>query len=169
MFNIKFEEDAQNRRVMLQLQKMPGMAIKAVKMGFFRIGKDLVQEAKSLINKKPKHGRTYLKHVGAGGKKLKSAIKHIASAPGEAPAVMTGKLRDSINFTVNGSGGEMDFGVDESRNGVKYGEFLEYENLIARTGQGSKKMLPRPYISKAYENRKGKIEQIFLDEFKKYI
>lgn len=169
MFNIHFEEDPQNRRVMLQFKNMPNITVKAMRQGFFTIGKDLVKETKRLINLKPKHGRTYIKHVGVGGKKLKSGVKHIASAPYEAPAVMTGKLRESINFTVNGSGSEMDFGVDEGRKGVKYGKYLEFENPVAQEGWGSKKIVPRPYISRAYENKRRNIEQTFLDEFKKHI
>lgn len=165
---IKIEEDPGNRRVVLKIKQFANLTSKAIRMGFYEVGKDLVHEAKDLINKKPKHGRTYIKHVGVGGRKLKSGLKHIASAPGEAPAVITGKLRDSINFTVHGAN-EMDFGVDQTRKGVKYGKFLEYENPVSKEGQGSSKIKPRPYISKAYENKRRNIEKIFFEEIKKHI
>lgn len=51
----------------------------------------------------PKHGRVYAINVGRGGKRLKRIRLHQASRAGESPAVISGELRDSVYFRVEGS------------------------------------------------------------------
>lgn len=81
----------------------------------------------------PKSGRAYNVSVGKSGRKLKRSRVHIASAAGEAPAVISGKLRKSVYFLVQGS--------DQLRIGANtpYARFLE---------DGTKKMAARPYLKK---------------------
>ena len=105
--------------------------------GFSRSGKILVKESRTLIDK-PKSGRLYRVKRGA------RIINHRASAPGEAPAKLTGNLRSSIDYRVNGSS-ELNFGTN-----LKYGLWLE---------RGTKRIKPRPYLQKAIENRRADIEK----------
>lgn len=80
-----------------------------------------------IIRKGPKTGRIY---YWWGGR----SRRHQASAPGQAPANMRGRLRRGVNFRVMGND-KMEFGDT-----VFYGLYLE---------QGTKKMKPRPHLSTA--------------------
>ena len=157
-------------KVLVALNEFPLLARKSMRDSWHEIGKELVRESISLINKKPKTGRIYNKYYGISAgkqlKRLKTVKKHIASAAGEAPAVITGNLRKSINHTVLGKDG-LDFGVDYQRAYVKYAKYLEYENPVTQTGQVSEKIKPRPFISQAYKNKQRDIERIFMDNFNK--
>ena len=51
--------DRGNRRVMLDMAAMPQATRRGIRQGFFRLGKDLVKDAKQLIIKGPKTGRLY--------------------------------------------------------------------------------------------------------------
>lgn len=74
----------------------------------------------------PKSGRTY--------KRRKKT--HTASAPGEAPAIDTGALFDSLNTEMTG---ELSAVVGTN---MEYAEALEF---------GSHKMAPRPFLGPAFE------------------
>jgi hypothetical protein len=158
---IRIIPSPRNHQVILQVQGLKDGTKRAIRNTLWLAGKKLVADTKTEINKKPKHGRVYYTGVGIGGTALKKGIrKHIASAPGEAPAVITGTLRKSINFTVHGSS-EMEFGVDLSRGDAYYGRYLEYFNLITMSGRGSKNIAPRPFISAAYKMNKNYIQNMF--------
>lgn len=51
----------------------------------------------------PKHGRIYGSISGRKGRLLKRLRLYQASAPGESPAVVSGRLRESVYFKVEGS------------------------------------------------------------------
>jgi len=145
--------------------RLVGMSLvpkRAARKAFYDIGKDLVKTAVALIDKKPKHGRVYRLTIGLGGRR-RPLYNHFASAPGEAPAVITGELRESVNFTVHGSN-KLQFGVDLTRGNAPYGKFLEYANLISMTGWGSKNIAPRPFISASYEQNKKQFPIRFHNE-----
>lgn len=92
----------------------------------------------------PKHGRTYEVSRGRGGRALKRVRTHIASAAGEAPAVITGKLRQSVYFKVQGSN-QLRIGAD-----TPYAGFLE---------KGTSKMAPRPYLKNNIDKSRQNIEK----------
>jgi len=97
--------------------------------------------------KEPKSGNVYLKDDGG---------LHVASAPGEAPAIWTGNLSRSINdrYFRKGMGRFVSVGPDDSN--VPYAEKLEYGRsrrptrdreqfvLLQRRHNGSKNA-PRPF------------------------
>lgn len=157
MFVIKKSANLAN--IKLKIKNLDNIEKQTIRKTFYEIGKDLVADTKEIINKTPKTGKMYRRYYGQKGA-LKRPSYYTASAPGESPAVVTGKLRKSINFTVSGNY-EMKFGVDLDRANADYGKYLEYRNLIAMTGRGSKNIAPRPFISAAYIKNKNKIEQRF--------
>jgi type II secretory pathway pseudopilin PulG len=157
MFSIKPKTNI--AAVELKIKNLANVERQAIRKAFYDVGKDLVASAKEEINKTPKTGRQYRKYYGQKGR-MKRPGYYTASAPGEAPAAVTGKLRKSINFTVSGSS-EMTFGVDLSRADASYAKYLEYANLVSMTGRGSKNIAPRPFLSAAYKNNKGNIERKF--------
>jgi hypothetical protein len=162
--------------VVLKAKALKQVTPKAIRTAFYEVGKDLVADAKKYIDE-PKHGRIYLtrkgqskfKKSGITSNVLKQSRGHVASAAGEAPAKWTGKLRNSIDFKVTGTE-QLNFGVDQNRWGCDYAQYLEYKDLIAMTGNGSKKIAPRPFISRSYKENRTKlinrIQQAFQQSVK---
>ena len=118
---IKVKESSQNARTLKFLYDMPVELTRAIRQGFYVSGKQVVADLNKDM-KAPKSGRTYKVYRGIGGSKLKKARVHIASAPSETPAVITGKFRKSVDFAVRGNR-ELEFGANESA--PEYAEFLE--------------------------------------------
>lgn len=75
--------------------------------------------------------------------------KYTASAPGEAPAVRTGRLRNSIKYTISGWAGLHLVGRVGTT--LEYGAWLEH---------GTTKMDARPYIGPAAEESNQDIKRI---------
>ena len=131
---------AHDREVRKQIKDLPNLAPRATRRAFYDIGRDMRDETRRLIKERPKHGITYYRF----GK------KHVASAPGEAPANWTGKLRRSVGFSVRKD--EVEYGYK-----IFYGKFLEH---------GTIHMRPRPGLRKAYENKIGSAINHFNRRFK---
>lgn len=114
-FNLKFDE------------KNAILAFDKFELGFRAKLKTLVDEygAKMLSNiqsemKKPKHGRWYPRPGGG---------KYRASAPGEAPAIRTGFLYNSLTKKTDYS---TDSVISRVFTNVYYMKFLENKNILNR-------------------------------------
>jgi len=83
---------------------------KGIRNSLFEIGRENTRHLQSLFRDEKKTGRIYF---------IKGRL-HQASAPGEAPAILSGNLFRSVDFNVRGSS-EMTFGEK-----MFYGEFLEH-------------------------------------------
>jgi len=157
---MKFDNDPNNRRVLLQIENISKLSKEGVRQAFYFIGKDLKQTSNDSILDKNKSGKTYLVRLG------RTKRTHQASAPGEAPANITGNLRRSLGFEVRGST-QLEFG---SRNGppaagvspkqavAEYSVYLEL---------GTSKMAPRPYLKPSVEKNQGNTRQHFERELEK--
>ncbi len=101
--------------------------------------------------KEPKHGVVYTTYFfSAGGKVIPIGTRwkpHQASAPGEAPAIDTGELAQSINIRVSDDGGTGEVGTDK-----KHGLYMEY---------GTSRVAARPWLKPAFESSLDKIKEIF--------
>ena len=73
---------------------------------------------------------------------------YTASAPGEAPASATGRLRQSVNISVAGEGAKV---VGMVGTALEYGKCLEY---------GTRSILPRPWLRPSFEKARPAIERI---------
>jgi len=89
-----------------------------------KYAKEAEGQAKALMDE-PKHGRVY--------------GKHIASAPGEAPAVDTGNLKNSIGTKGVSHGWAVTVKAD-------YGVYLEF---------GTVRIAPRPFLKPVVEDLAG--------------
>jgi hypothetical protein len=117
--------------------------------GFHRIGLEMVEYNRKLIYKGPKTGRLYK----IPGRKR----KHRASAPGEAPANLSGALAKSIGYEITPAN-EMAFGSrskDDSKGGVAYGGWLD---------GGTKRIKPRPHVSRTAAKFEPEIETRINEE-----
>lgn len=143
-----------------------------IRHAFYDIGKKLVADTKTYFDE-PKSGKTYLKRfraerrvkLGTTLTRLKNAKKYVASAPYESPAKVTGTLKASVNFLVEGTA-RLLFRVDQERYGCEYGKYLEYKDLVNQKGQGSKNIKPRPFISRAYHANKEFMRNRFLQSIR---
>lgn len=96
--------------------------------GLHAVGRGNVKETRRLMTDEPKTGRWY----------LYKGRRYRASAPREAPAIRSGKLRKSVGYVTNGTD-QVEFGDRE-----EYGKYLEL---------GTQKMAPRPHLSRTVAKR----------------
>lgn len=134
----------QNIQAIKSLKDAPKATRRGIRRGFYFFGKDLATDAKGYILKGPKTGKLYKVR---GRKK-----RHRASGPGESPANLTGALRKSVDYQVQGSD-EMEFGA-----GTDYAAFTEL---------GTKNMEERPYLIRAIKNNERNAEKHFEREIRK--
>lgn len=167
----KIKADWRNRKVIIKTDMLGDLTRKGIRAAYYELGKDLVKESRNLINKKPKHGRLY-KIMKKG-----SFVMHRASAPGEAPAVITGRTRSSIDFQVQG-GVRMLFGARRNVKlaatavGVGFtakGLRRQIVNYPAWLEEGTSRMKARPYLLPSIKNNYRNAERHFQDQIKKAI
>jgi HK97 gp10 family phage protein len=155
---IEIKADPTNYRVLLiKFDQALQFSERAIRQGFFRLGRDLKASADREILRRPKGGRVYLIR-GPGGRRR----RHIASAPGETHANFSGRLRRSIGWEVRGAQ-ELEFGYGagpEAGAVPRYGIFLEF---------GTRRMEPRPSLRNAIgdieRNAEAHFDQALAREF----
>lgn len=125
---ITLKQKPDTNRVIIGVRRSLKKFRRGVRNALFEIGRESVQHTRGLILDENKNGRFY--HI-------KGAI-HQASAPGEAPATLTGTLQKSVKYNVRGSS-EVEFGDK-----VYYGKYLE---------EGTKKMAARPHLAQTVSDR----------------
>jgi len=121
-----------NKRAYKSIENANRAFFKGINRAFNIMGKEIDRERRRLILEPPKTGRIY---------RIRGRT-HQASAPGEAPANLTGGLVRSGDHKVSGlflRGGE------KKVNGKDYPKFLEY---------GTSKMSPRPHVIKAINSKR---------------
>jgi len=114
---------------------------RGIRRSFHLLGKDLARTAKQSIIKGPKTGKLYR----IKGRKN----RHRASAPGEAPANLSGNLQKSIDFVVHGHS-HMTFGAGN--------EIIDYAGYLEN---GTPKMSERNYLWKSIEENERNAEKYF--------
>lgn len=105
----RVKQDPRNHKTFVEIDNITRKHKKAIRNAGFDIGKESSDNAKKAINNTGKTGRVY---------KYGNRV-HRASAKGQAPANVTGKLRKSIDYSVHGYS-KTEFGYKEL-----YGKFLE--------------------------------------------
>jgi len=157
--SVSFKEDIGNRRVYVHIDNLPSRTKRSIRQGFFELGKDLKQTANKEILRKPKGGRTYIVRGPSGRRR-----RHVASAPGETHANLTGKLRRSLGWQVHGAHSmEFGYGVGGAGAGLKpapeYAEYVEF---------GTRKMAARPSLANAIRAVDRNAEKHFEQAFRKF-
>jgi len=165
MSAVGYEASIFNSKSFMKLQKLRPKTNKAIRAAWFDLGRDLKNEANKEILRKPKSGRVYIIRMKGGRKK-----RHVASAPGETHANLTGKLRRSVSWKVY-SYQRMEFGygfaTNNSTRAPIYDHVIE-DGFKFRDGRVIK---PRPSIANAVAAVKSKTKDHFqkqmLAEFKR--
>lgn len=147
MFGIR--EAGSNNKIFGRIRGMDSATRRGLRQGFFQIGWDLKRTANRQILSKKKSGRTYLIRRG------KTRRRHIASAPGESPANLSGKYRRSIGFKIQGTF-KLIFGAGGT--GVPYAKYLE---------KGTRNMKARPGLGNSVKANERNMRQHFVNNLKK--
>ena len=108
----------------------------AIQSALIDVGLKNEGTARAMILARPKTGRVY--NVVIRGRR----VKHRASAPGEAPANMTGALQKSLGFEVTGASW-MEFGAN-----TPYARELEL-------GSAKRNLAERPYLKATVKKTQG--------------
>lgn len=131
--------DTASRKAVLTIKNLRKLTKSGVEAAAFTSGQGLVKATSKEIIRKPKGGRTYIRRDRAGRKR-----RHVASAPGETHANMTGRLRRSLGFKVNPSQLEFGYGV-QSNGAPEYAEFVEF---------GTSRMKARPSLQNGMRSQR---------------
>ncbi len=151
---LEFVQDPRNRLVFTKIEQIPELTRRSIRQGWFMLGRDLMQTASKEILRKPKGGRTYIVRI-AGGRRR----RHVASAPGETHANLSGKARRSLGYQVSGYQ-SMEFGYGVDKNAPEYVGFLE---------GGTTRMAARPSLLNAINATTRNAENYFNNEFKRLV
>jgi hypothetical protein len=150
---IGFEADIRNSKEFKKISKMRFKTRRAIRQSWFLLGKTMELQARKEMARKPKAGKTY--YIRVRGR----IIKHIASAPGETHANLTGRLRAATSFKVHGSS-RMDFGY-----GFAIKKDPDY-SLTVEEGSTKRKVAARPSIENAIKATKEKEASMFMSKLK---
>lgn len=148
MSKIKITQDG--KRSVRYLNNIKEDTQDAIRQSFYHAGKAMLADSRKEILTGLKTGNVYRVKIN-GVTKL-----HRASAPGEAPANLTGNLRKSLGFEVSGwqqlefgsRDGPPAAGVSPKQNVAEYSKFLEL---------GTSTMKPRPYLKPAIDKNERSI------------
>lgn len=133
-------EDSHNRVVYREIDTLIPDTEQAIRRGWFAFMQELQRVANREILRKPKSGRVYIISDRAGRRR-----RHVASAPGETHANLTGATRRSLSWRVEGwERATFGYGVSTSSLNAApvWAPYLEF---------GTSRMAPRPSLKNAIE------------------
>lgn len=104
-----------------------------IRNAFVDTGERAVNALHEIITTGERSGRSY----------IRNGQHHVASAPGEAPANMTGRLANSFDCLVTDNELSV-YSTATSDSGANYAVYLE---------EGTSKMAPRPYFKRVNEQQ----------------
>jgi len=155
----KLEGDRNNARAVSKLKNTERLIKKGLRAAMFKCGKTLIATTSKEILRKPKSGRTY--NVYRSGRKR----RHVASAPYETHANLTGAARKSLSYQLRGQS-EILFGYGVS--GKNAPDYVKYLEQITPEGK-TRRMKPRPSIQNGVNASEKDMYQHFDDEVEKLL
>lgn len=133
---------ASSKRVIKEIIGLDNLTKQGINQGMSDSGNALIKRASTEILRKPKSGRTYFIRNKRGRRR-----KHVASAPGETHANLTGATRRSLSFKLKDAT-SFDFGYGVSGGNVA----PEYAAQLEST---------RPSLQNAVKDQEQKMVQHF--------
>lgn len=145
---MEVRQDPMNKQTWLRLDNLESATKRGIRAGWFSFAKDLQDSANREILRKPKSGRVYMIRTRGGRR------RHVASAPGETHANMSGTLRKSMGWKVRGAK-TMEFGYGvTSKQAPPYAEAVE---------EGTRRMAARPSLGIAVRKNLRNAEKHFVN------
>lgn len=142
---IKIVSAAGNKKIFEKLCNISDNFKHGIHEAYIVIGQYLIRTNKKDF-RAPKNGRIYRYNING------RIFNHKASAPGEPPARLTGKLESSLTTRTPGFTSMQYSAGNED---VVYAGFLE---------EGTSKMEPRPYLIKSIRDNQGLTVESFYDQ-----
>jgi len=153
---IKFVLASSSKKVFATIEGLDKSFKRGIRRGMSNSGIGLVKSANAEILRKPKSGRLYIVKTRSGRWR-----RHIASAPFETHANLTGDTRRSLSFKLHGiSQLEFGYGVSAGKKATEYAEGLEF---------GTETIKPRPSLQNALRDQQGHIVQHFENAISKQL
>ncbi len=147
---VQITMDGPSQKTIAFIENFSENTRQAIRQTFFRMGRDLKKKTRAAINDRAsKTGNWYRVYRGAGGRKLKKARWHQASAPGQTHANLTGILRDSLGWMTHGTD-HLEFGYGLTREAPVYAHRIEYGGTDSRGVY----IAPRPSLQNAVNDVK---------------
>jgi HK97 gp10 family phage protein len=148
--SIDFIQDRRNQQIEQLLRDTTANTRRSIRQAFFLLARDLKDTANREILKGQKTGRVYTYRTRSGARR-----RHQASAPGETHANLTGALRKSIGWQVNGwESLTFGYGVDPRGPAPDYANWVE---------NGSSRMEARPSLQNAMKAVERNAESYFTE------
>ena len=144
--SVTIRQNRRDKNLMIRVERLAEQSRHGIRQGFYRLGNDLVKEARRSIIRGPKSGRLY--RVPGRSR------RHRASAPGQPPATLSGALQRTIDFQITGSD-SMEFGSRPQPGNAFQKRTKDYAKHLEL---GTNKMQARPYLKPAVRkiNRNGR-------------
>ena len=146
--------DKTQKKVYFKIKNLNKLTRYGIERGAYTSGIQIKKNTSKEILKKPKGGRVYIRRTKGGGRR-----RHVASAPFETHANMTGALRRSLSFKVNPRQLEFGYGL-AIESAPEYAGFVEF---------GTKNMKPRPSLLNGITSSQNVITSNMNREIKKRI
>lgn len=130
--SMEFKIRPGDRAVLRKIDEGDRRVRRGIRQGWFAVGRDWKATTSQEILRRPKSGRVYLVRGPSGRRR-----RHVASAPGETHANLSGALRRSLSWKAHGHE-ELEVGYGVSTTGRNqmppYGPRLEFGggNIEAR-------------------------------------
>lgn len=124
--------DPKSRTGVKTLKNLDRLTRSGIEYAAYSIAVQMRKTTNKEILRKPKGGKTYFIRTQNGARR-----RHVASAPYETHANMTGRLRKSLGFRVSFRELEFGYGVQVREKAPFYAKFVEF---------GTRKMAPRPSL-----------------------
>jgi hypothetical protein len=139
----------ENKQILKQIEALGKNTWHGIERGLFFAGKNFREIIRKGIIAKDKTGRLYLIRRG------RVRRRHRASAGGEYPANLSGRLRRSMGFEVTGLEK-----LEVGSRGVEYAKFLN---------EGTKKIKARPWGKKSFDSGKNEALKLIEKEIQKEV
>lgn len=153
--DFKMVINSRGRKVLIKAKELKRLTRRSIRHGWFELGADLKRTANREILRKPKSGRTYYVSGPSGRRR-----RHVASAPGETHANLSGELRKSLSWKVRGyTQLEFGYGVDDS------GAGKQDAPLWALIEFGTKRIKARPSLQNAIKATNRNAIRYFTERF----
>ncbi len=143
--------DRLSRETVLKINTMGRLTKQMVEFAAWDSARGLRSATSVEILRRPKSGRTYIRRDRLGRRR-----RHVASAPGETHANMSGRLRRSLSFRVNSREIEFGYGVTDG-SAPDYAGFVEF---------GTKRMKERPSLRNGIAGERRNMMNNFEREIK---
>lgn len=139
-----------NAEVYKQIKSFANRTKKGLSKAFLQVAPAVIKEAQADMSK-PKNGLTYIVFKSTKNRNLKRGRIHIASAKGEAPAILSGTLFRSMGFN------RQSFHTLVIGSKAEHAQWLEPSPDESWSGY-----LNRPFMLKAIESQNKNTENYFV-------